>query len=62
MTAIAKTKSTPLRLAEPYKKNIGKVTFQVSSFGNLQGKNTAQQLIIQMLEGKMKQEKCGDRL
>ncbi|MFR2640016.1 MAG: hypothetical protein ACLTAD_09070 [Coprococcus phoceensis] len=51
-----------MRLAEPYKKNIGKVTFQVSSFSNLQGKNTAQQLIIQMLEGKMKQEKYGDRL
>lgn len=57
-----KIEEQPLRLAEPYKKNIGKVTFQVSSFSNLQGKNTAQQLIIQMLEGKMKQEKYGDRL
>lgn len=62
MISINKIEEQPLRLAEPYKKNIGKVTFQVSSFSNLQGKNTAQQLIIQMLEGKMKQEKYGDRL
>ena len=45
-----------LRLAEPYKKNIGKVTFQVSSFGNSQGSHTAQQLILQILEAKVKQE------
>lgn len=51
-----------LKLAEPYKKNIGKVTFQVSSFGNLRGKNTAQQLIVQMLEAKIKQEKLNNRL
>jgi len=49
--------SLPVKLAEPYKKDIGKVTFQVSSFGNVQGKNTAQQLIIQMLESKVKREK-----
>ena len=46
-----------MKLAEPYKKDIGKVTFQVSSFGNVQGKSTAQQLIIQMLESKVKREK-----
>ena len=56
------TETSALRLAEPYKKNIGKVTFQVSSFGNLQGKGTAQQLIMQMLEAKMKQEKNNNRL
>lgn len=44
-----------LKLAEPYKKNIGKITFQVTSFGSLQGNNTAQQLILQILEAKVKQ-------
>ena len=56
------TETSTLKLAEPYKKNIGKVTFQVSSFSNLQGNNTAQQLIMQMLEAKMKQEKLNNRL
>lgn len=56
------TETSALKLAEPYKKNIGKVTFQVSSFSNLQGNNTAQQLIMQMLEAKMKQEKLNNRL
>ena len=32
------------KLAEPYKKNIGKITFQVTSFGSSQGNHTAQQL------------------
>lgn len=49
-----------MKLADPYKKDIGKVTFQVSSFGNVQGKSTAQQLIIQMLESKVKREKSGN--
>ena len=54
------------KLAEPYKKNIGKITFQVTSFGNSQGNNTAQQLILQILEAKVKQGKnpglwCGVR-
>lgn len=52
--------SLPMKLADPYKKDIGKVTFQVSSFGNVQGKSTAQQLIIQMLESKVKREKSGN--
>lgn len=55
--SINKATSLPMKLAEPYKKDIGKVTFQVSSFGNVQGKSTAQQLIIQMLESKVKREK-----
>ena len=54
--------TSALKLSEPYKKNIGKVTFQVSSFGNLQGENTAQQLILNMLEAKVKQEKHNNRL
>lgn len=45
-----------LKLAEPYKKNIGKITFQVTSFGSSQGNNTAQQLILRILEAKVKQE------
>ena len=36
-------------LAEPYRKKIGKVTFQVSSFGNDKSNETAQQLILRML-------------
>ena len=44
-----------LKLAEPYKKNIGKVTFQVTSFGSSQGNHTAQQLLLQILEAKVKQ-------
>lgn len=51
------TETPTLKLAEPYKKHIGKVTFQVTSFGNPQGRNTAQQLIMQMLETKVIQEK-----
>ena len=44
-----------LKLAEPYKKNIGKVTFQVTSFGSSQGNHTAQQLLLRILESKVKQ-------
>ena len=36
-------------LAEPYRKKIGRVTFQVSSFGNDKSNETAQQLILRML-------------
>ena len=52
-----KTECLASRLTEPYKKKIGKVTFQVSSFCNSQGKSTAQQLIVQMLQTKIRQEK-----
>ena len=41
---------TVVKLSEPYRNKIGKVTFQISSFGNKQSSVTAQQLIIQMLE------------
>lgn len=44
-----------LKMAEPYKKNIGKMTFQVTSFGSLRDGSTAQQLILQILEAKVKQ-------
>lgn len=51
-----------LKLAEPYKKNIGKITFQVTSFGSSQGNHTAQQLLLQILEAKVKQGQTNNRL
>ncbi len=36
-------------LAESYKRKIGRMTFQVSSFGNDHSGYTAHQLILQML-------------
>ena len=39
-----------IRLSAPYRKTIGKVTFQVSAFGNLNGTETAQKMIIRLLE------------
>jgi len=36
-------------LSKPYRKKVGRITFQVSSFGNKQSSQTAQQLILQML-------------
>ena len=47
---------TVVKLSEPYRNKIGKVTFQISSFGNKQSSVTAQQLIIQMLEQKKKKK------
>lgn len=49
-------------LAAPYKHKIGKVCFQVSSFGNPHAKDTAQQLVLRMLEGKIMQEQKGKEL
>ena len=39
-----------IRLSAPYRKTIGKVTFQVSAFGNLNGTETAQKMMIRLLE------------
>ena len=36
-------------LAEPYRRKIGKITFQVSSYGNDDSSETAQQLLLRML-------------
>ena len=33
---------TAVKLSEPYRNKVGKVTFQISSFGNKQGSVTAQ--------------------
>lgn len=53
ISAIVTTNVQPL--AAPYKHKIGKVCFQVSSFGNPHASDTAQQLILRMLEGKITQ-------
>ena len=53
ISTIVTTNAQPL--AAPYRHKIGKVCFQVSSFGNLRASDTAQQLILRMLEGKITQ-------
>ena len=37
-------------LSEPYRKTIGKVTFQVSAFGNPSGTETAQKMMLHLME------------
>jgi len=37
-------------LAVPYKKQIGRVTFQVSSFGNMKSTQTAAQMLFGLME------------
>ena len=37
-------------LAAPYQHKVGKVTFVVSSFGNPKATDTAQQMVLRMLE------------
>ena len=54
MDAINTTNARPL--AATYKHKIGKVCFRVSPFGNPRASDTAQQLILRMLEGKITQE------
>lgn len=54
ISTIATTNAQPL--AAPYKHRIGKVCFEVSSFGNLRASDTAQQLILRILEGKITRE------
>ena len=53
ISTIATTNAQPL--AAPYKHRIGKVCFEVSSLGNPHASDTAQQLILRMLEGKITQ-------
>ena len=43
-------------LAAPYQRKIGKVTFVVSSFGNPKATDTAQQMLLRLLEEKVTQE------
>lgn len=56
------TNLSPPKLGKPYKKSIGKATFQVTSFCNSQSNSTAQQLILRMLEAKVIKEKENSRL
>lgn len=44
-----------LILTKPYKRKIGSVTFIISSFGNPNTKNTAEDLILQLLENRIKE-------
>lgn len=39
-----------IQLSAPYRKTIGKVTFQVSAFGNQNGTETAQKMMVRLLE------------
>ena len=52
--AVPLTDTVPL--AVPYQRRIGKVTFVVSSFGNPKATDTAQQLLLRLLEEKVTQE------
>ena len=58
MNAITTNQAVPL--ATPYRRKIGKVTFVVSSFGNPQAADTAGDLILGMLEEKVRQENFGE--
>lgn len=44
-----------LILTKPYKMKIGNVTFIISSFGNPNTKNTAEDLILQLLENRIRE-------
>ena len=44
-----------LILTKPYKRKIGNVTFIISSFGNPNTKNTAEDLILQLLENRIRE-------
>lgn len=39
-----------IQLSAPYRKAIGKVTFQVSAFGNPNGTESAQKMMIRLLK------------
>lgn len=44
-----------LILTKLYKRKIGNVTFIISSFGNPNTKNTAEDLILQLLENRIRE-------
>ena len=41
-------------LAAPYRRRIGKVTYVVSAFGNAKATDTAQQMLLRMMEEQVK--------
>lgn len=42
-----------IKIAEPYKRTVGNVTYIVSAFGNAKAKHTADEMIMRMLENKI---------
>ena len=58
VNTITTNRASPL--AAPYRRKIGKVTFEVSSFGNLQATGTAEDLILGILEAKVTREDFGE--
>ncbi|MCD8180754.1 MAG: transposon-encoded TnpW family protein [Firmicutes bacterium] len=42
-----------IKIAEPYKRQIGNVTYIVSAFGNAKAKHNADEMIMRMLENKI---------
>lgn len=42
-------------LGAPYKRKCGNITFIISSFGNPNTKNTAEDLILQLLENRIRE-------
>ena len=54
MSTITTNRVSPL--AAPYRRKIGNVTFEVSAFGNPQATDTAEDLLLGMLEAKVAQE------
>jgi hypothetical protein len=53
MTTKKTNEATPL--ATPYRRKIGRVTFQISSFTNPKAQNSAQDLLLRIMESKIKQ-------
>lgn len=45
-----KTNATPLPLTAPYEHKIDNITFQVSAFGNPEGKESASQMLVDLME------------
>ena len=58
MSTITTNRASPL--AAPYRRKIGDVTFEVSAFGNPQTTDTAEDLLLGVLEAKVAQENFGE--
>lgn len=46
------SENTFLQIGEPYRRKIGKVTFEVSSFCRTDGGNTAEDLLLELIKSK----------
>ena len=58
MNTITTNRASPL--AASYRRKIGNVTFEVSAFGSPQATDTAEDLLLGMLEAKVAQEDFGE--